>query len=83
MIPSGETTHHLTDVQVQIARELGMNPKKLGKARQSQTGAVEVSAASRGISTSPSPASAALTGGKRLPTFRRIHPIGQEAANES
>jgi len=23
--------HHLTDVQVQMARELGMNPKKLGK----------------------------------------------------
>ena len=23
--------HHLTDLQVQMARELGMNPKKLGK----------------------------------------------------
>jgi len=23
--------HHLTDVQVQMARELGMNPKKFGK----------------------------------------------------
>ena len=23
--------HHLTDVQVQMARELGMNPKKLGQ----------------------------------------------------
>jgi hypothetical protein len=23
--------HHLTDAQVQMARELGMNPKKLGK----------------------------------------------------
>ena len=25
------TRHHLTDAQVQMARELGMNPKKLGK----------------------------------------------------
>lgn len=25
------TRHHLTDAQIQMARELGMNPAKLGK----------------------------------------------------
>ena len=28
---SAKSRHRLTDVQVQMARELGMNPKKLGK----------------------------------------------------
>jgi len=33
--------HHLSHAHAQMARELGMNPKKLGKIDNPQTGTVE------------------------------------------
>jgi hypothetical protein len=38
--------YHLSHAQVQMARELGLNPRKLGKDRQPPTGTVESAIAS-------------------------------------